>query len=143
MSRTHGHNQPSVYIAGPMDSVGGNFNFPLFDHIAERLRASGCFVFSPADHAREVLGPEEKIFAMDKATIRAVRKTLLKYELGWIIDNADFVLMLPGWESSRGATAERTVALAVDIPVRECPNTVLPVDSWRKEWEKLQLEDSR
>jgi hypothetical protein len=124
-----------VYIAGPMNSVGGNFNFPLFDYVAERLRELNCVVFSPADHAREFIGPLEEIQKLDKKEMAAVRKVMLKDEICWIIDNADFVLMLPGWERSTGATAERAVALAIDIPVRNAPDMTQPVDSFRKTME--------
>jgi hypothetical protein len=120
---------PRIYIAGAMNSVGGNLNFPLFDWCAEQLRKTGCIVFSPADHAREVLGSQEKIFAMDKHAMKAVRKTLIKYEINWIIDNADHVVLLPNWEKSKGATAERAAALAVDIPVHETPGVVLMMDA--------------
>jgi hypothetical protein len=108
-----------------MNSVGGNFNFPLFDFVAMRLRDANCEVFSPADHAREVIGSLEEIQKLDKKTMAAKRKTMLKDEIIWIIDNADYVLLLPGWERSSGATAERAVALAVDIPVQQVPNTIV------------------
>jgi Domain of unknown function (DUF4406) len=121
-------NDPNVYIAGPMNSVGGNFNFPLFDFVSEKLTAAGCTVFSPADHAREIIGPLETIQQLSKAEMAAIRKKLLKNELCWIIDNADFVVMLPGWERSSGAKAEREVALAVEIPVREAPGHILMMD---------------
>jgi hypothetical protein len=101
-----------VYIAGGMDSVGGNFNFPLFDTIAEGLRAKGCEVFSPADHAREKLGSLEDIQKLDKKVLRQARQQLLRDEINWIIDDAQVMVMLPGWERSPGATAERAVALA-------------------------------
>lgn len=119
---------PRVYIAGPMNSVGGNFNFPLFDFVSEKLTAAGCTVFSPADHARDVIGPLEKIQQLDKQTMAEMRKTLLKREICWIIDTADFVIMLPGWERSSGATAERAIAIAVDKPVREAPGHILMMD---------------
>ena len=124
-----------VYIAGPMNSVGGNFNFPLFDYVAERLRELNCEVFSPADHARQTIGPLEEIQRLDKKQMAKLRKEMLKDEICWIIDNADFVLMLPGWERSTGATAERAVALAVDIRVRDAPDPTQPVDSFRKNME--------
>ena len=36
-----------VYVAGPMESAGGNWNLPLFDYVIEKLRAAGCEMFSP------------------------------------------------------------------------------------------------
>jgi nucleoside 2-deoxyribosyltransferase len=114
-----------IYIAGPTNSVGGNFNFPLFDECAARLRAAGCEVFSPADHARKVIGPLEVIKALNKKTMASLRKVLLKDELVWICEKADLLLMLPGSHRSRGATAEKAVAVALDIPVRDMPNIIL------------------
>jgi hypothetical protein len=108
-----------------MTSVGGNLNMPLFDFVSERLRAAGCEVFNPADHARSVLGSLEEIKKLDKKDMAEARKALLKDEIIWILDKADTVLMLPGWERSTGATAERAVALAVNIPVRDVPNIVM------------------
>ena len=116
---------PRVYIAGPMNSVGGNFNFPLFDFVARRLRDCGCEVCNPADQARRSLGSLEEIQKLSKQVMKIARKSLIKHEINWIMDNADYVLMLPGWERSTGATAERALALALDIPVMIVPNTIM------------------
>src|SRR5436190_11885435 len=117
-----------VYIAGPMESAGGNWNMPLFDYVAERLRALGCEVFSPAEHIREAHGSLENVLKLDKATRRLARRQAIKDELVWIIDNAQVVAMLANWESSAGATAERAVALAVgNIKVHELGNILLPL----------------
>jgi hypothetical protein len=115
-----------VYIAGPMESAGGNYNFPLFDYVAYKLRKTGCEVFSPADYARQTLGSLETIQKMDKQALKQARKAMLKHEIIWIIDNADVIFLLPGWERSTGATAERAVALAIGIEVREAPDILLP-----------------
>lgn len=128
-----------VYIAGPMNSVGGNFNFPLFDHVAKRLREKDCEVYSPADHARKAIGPLEMIMKFDKKEMAKKRREMLKDELVWICENADYVLMLPGWERSTGATAERAVALALEIPVHQVPNIVL-FDSSLDSWEITSLK---
>ena len=115
-----------VYIAGPMTGVGGNFNIPLFDHVANRLRSTGkCEVFNPADLARQMIGPLEMIMKLDKKTLKAKRKELIKHELVWICERADYVLTLPGWQRSAGAKAEVATAEAVDVPVRQVPNVVL------------------
>jgi Domain of unknown function (DUF4406) len=127
----------STYIAGPMASAGGNYNIPLFDHVAERLRSTGrCEVFNPAEYAIEQIGSLEKLMALGKIEMARRRREFLKYEINWIMDKADYVLMLPGWERSTGATAERAVALAFDIPVREVPTVFLhdgPIVQWQIE----------
>ena len=114
----------AVYVAGPMESVGGNMNEPLFDFVTKQLRAQGCTVMNPAELTRELIGPISKLVAMDKAERKKTRKGLLVKELAWIINNADRVVLLPGWEKSPGATAERATALAMDIPVHELPDSV-------------------
>jgi len=113
-----------VYVAGPMESVGGNMNEPLFDFVAKRLRDSGCEVMNPAELTRELIGPISKLLAMSKEQRKETRKGLLAKELVWIINNATTVVMLPGWERSPGATAERATALALGIPVHELPANV-------------------
>ena len=115
-----------VYIAGPMTSAGGNFNFPLFDYVSKKLRKTGCEVFNPADLARETMGPLETIQKLSKVEMKAARRALLKHELVWICENADVVFLLPGWERSSGAKAERELALAIGIEVREAPDLILP-----------------
>ena len=121
-----------VYVAGPMESAGGNWNLPLFDYVSEKLRAAGCEVFSPADHLRQHHGSVEKILGFDKATRKAARKHGLKDEINWIMDHAQVVFLLPGWERSPGATAERAVALAIGVPVREADNVLMtePIREW-------------
>lgn len=120
------HDRPArIYIAGPMNSVGGNFNFPLFDHVSMRLKLVGCEVHSPVDVARKEIGPLEVIQKLDKKEMAKIRKYMLKQEINWIMDNADFVVLLPGWERSSGARAEKAIAEAIDIPVRVLPNTII------------------
>jgi Domain of unknown function (DUF4406) len=117
-----------IYIAGPMQLVN-NFNMPLFDHVADKLRATGqCEVFNPADHAREKLGPLEQIQKMDKAELeKAIRDKLFPEQIAWICQRANTVLMLPGWEHSDGAKIERAVAHYFKKHVREL-DTILLMD---------------
>jgi hypothetical protein len=118
-----------IYLAGPMNSVGGNFNFPLFDHVARKLRDIGGQVYSPADHARDELGSLEDIQMLPKEVMKDARRQLMQDELNWICMHAQLVLMLPGWKQSPGARAEREVALAIGKKVIELPNIIMPIDS--------------
>ena len=115
---------PKVYVAGPMESIGGNMNEPLFDYVSDQLRKQGCEVMNPWDLTRELVGTLAQLQAMNKRERDANRRGLLAKELKWIIDNADYVVMLPNWEISPGATAERATAIALNIPVHELPNEV-------------------
>jgi Domain of unknown function (DUF4406) len=115
-----------VYLAGAMESAGGNFNFPLFDFVAEKLRATGkCEVFSPADLARKHLGSLDMIRKMDKKDLKAKLKPLQREEILWIIDNANIVLLLPGWEHSEGAKLEKAVAERFGVKVSYAPDVIL------------------
>lgn len=126
-----------IYIAGPMESAGGNWNMPLFDYVAKKLRERGCEVFSPADHIREMHGDLETVKSLAPELRKLARREALKDEICWIIDNAQLVFMLPGWERSPGATSERAVALAVGIEVRESPTIILPTD------DEAQLDEAQ
>jgi hypothetical protein len=117
-----------VYIAGPMSTVG-NYNFPLFDYVCDRLRKTGCVVFNPAEHAREKIGSLETIKKMDKAELEyAIRHELFPEQVAWICRHANVVMMLPGWEQSEGSKIERAIGLYFQKEVREAPNIVLEVD---------------
>lgn len=115
-----------IYLAGPMESAGGNWNMPLFDFVAKKLRAEGAEVFSPAEHLREAHGDLEGVLKLDKESRKVARRQALRDEILWVIDNAQMVLLLPGWERSPGASAERAVALACGIDVRETGTIILP-----------------
>lgn len=115
-----------IYIAGPMTGIP-HFNFPKFDEIAASFRAKGFFVFSPADNDRELLGkpknwiPEEedstpgwKSWKMENAP--GLQK-MLGDDLNWIAQNATHIYMIEGWENSRGAFAEWSLARALDLVI--------------------------
>ena len=110
-----------IYLAGPMRGLP-NFNFPAFDTAAAKLRSQGHTVFSPADHDREVNGPEIEHNPTGDEAICAAKfgfdiRQALGADLAWICTHADAVALLPGWEKSKGANAERAVAIALDITV--------------------------
>jgi len=117
------------YLAGGMESTGrADLNFPTFDFVAKKLRAAGYDIFSPVDLSRDLYGPAEPLAALPPEERSEMRKKLLGRELKWICDQAELVFMLPGWENSPGAQAERMTALAVKVEVRDVPTEYLPVD---------------
>lgn len=101
-----------VYLAGPMRGIPQH-NYPAFDAAAERLRAAGHEVFSPADHDRQAFGKEGA-----DATSFSLRAAL-GADLAWICAHADAVALLPGWGNSKGAAAERATAIALGLRVFE------------------------
>ena len=113
-----------VYLAGPMRSVP-EFKFPAFHAAAAKLRAEGHFVFSPAEKDNERHGADISRGNADGDEGQAARehgfslREALGVDLAWICAEADAIAMLPGWPASKGATAERAVALALGLVVME------------------------
>lgn len=95
-----------IYLAGPMRGIE-LFNFPAFDRAAADLRDCwGHDVFSPAERDRdEGFDPAGTLDGFD---LHAAMRDDLRY----IIDEADAIALLPGWETSTGARLERAVAEA-------------------------------
>lgn len=110
-----------IYIAGPMRGHK-HFNFPAFAEAAKTLSSDGYTVVSPAQMDIEagfdpyalpddydwqdldIIG-----FSLRDAVIRDVSA----------IVNCDAMYMLRGWESSRGARAERALAEWIGLEVLE------------------------
>jgi hypothetical protein len=106
-----------LYLAGPMTGIA-DYNFPAFDAAAKQLRAAGHTVFNPAENDREngfdatgLLGHEAAEHGFD------LRKAL-KQDLSWICDNAEGIALLYGWEASKGARTEVSLATALGIKAR-------------------------
>lgn len=104
----------TVYIAGPMTGIA-EFNFPAFDAAAARYRARGWTVISPAEHDRKMgldtrgmkgMPSELEGFGFDLAEA-------LMWDLRQVA-NADGIVLLAGWETSRGARAEWALAAALN-----------------------------
>ncbi len=87
---------PVLYISGPMSGLT-DFNFPAFKSAARKLRAEGYNVLDPSDFGANAWQTWEDCLSRD---------------LGCLV-HADCLIMLPGWELSRGACLERNNALAL------------------------------
>ena len=77
-----------IYLSGPMTGYP-DYNYPAFNLAAAALRAYGHRVYNPA-------------FAAFSA---------------FICLEADTIVALPGWEKSRGATAEMALAHVCGLEV--------------------------
>jgi hypothetical protein len=108
-----------LYIAGPMSGIP-QFNFPAFLAAAELLREQGFDVICPA----EIDNEEDGGLAMESecGNLSETEKTwgdFLMRDVKIIADEADGVVLLPGWADSRGARLETFVAVQVQKPVFE------------------------
>ena len=91
-----------VYIAGPMSGLP-DFNYPAFNAAEETLRAAGHHPINPARHGDDHRAPDWDWTDYMRRTIRDVTQ-------------ADAIHLLPGWEKSRGAQLEATIAKALGLP---------------------------
>lgn len=92
-----------AYLAGKMRGVP-EFNFPAFLDAARLLRQHGHIIFSPAE--RDLAeGFDPTLNSLDGFDLQEA----LSADFRMILD-ADAVILLPGWEDSSGARAERFVA---------------------------------
>jgi hypothetical protein len=102
----------SVYIAGPMSGIP-DWNYPAFHSAADKLRAKGWKVYSPAEKDQETFSDPEA--QKDGDTALAVANGTFDYKEAYMWDmekviQGDAIYMLPGWENSPGARGEHAVA---------------------------------
>lgn len=90
-----------LYLAGPM-SGHADHNFPLFNRIARLLREQGHYVFNPAENK--------------DGGVRRPRSYYMRLDIPALMD-CDGVVVLPGWEQSRGASLEVWIAIDLDLPI--------------------------
>jgi hypothetical protein len=99
-----------VYLAGPMSNLP-SLNFPAFMAAAQKLRAQGHHVFNPAEADLEKWG------SAAESEKRATYRECLRVDLNWILDHAEAIALLPGWENSKGVAAELALSKALGLEV--------------------------
>jgi len=109
-----------VYVAGPMRGIK-DFNFPAFHAATAHLRGLGHTVFNPAErdeqaHGKDV-GKSETGDLRDAAKHGFSLREALGVDLQWICAHADAIALLPGWENSKGARAEKATAEALGLEI--------------------------
>jgi len=113
-----------LYVAGPMRGIP-EFNFPAFHAAASKLRAEGHYVFNPAERDNERHGVDISKGNVNGDEAHAAKehgfnlRVALGEDLAWICEHADGIALLPGWQNSKGATAERAAAIALGLSVLE------------------------
>lgn len=89
-----------VYIAGPMTGLPG-LNFPAFHAEAARLRGLGFDAVNPAEINSDPTAGWAHCMRMDIAQLMT----------------CDMIVLLPGWQHSRGAKLEYMLASTLGIEV--------------------------
>jgi hypothetical protein len=97
------HNMNKLYLSGPMTDIE-NFNHPMFHRVAQEFRNSNFQVCSPAE-----------FFDGDSSR---PRKEYMREAFKYLLE-ADTIVLLPGWEGSKGARIEAAVAQELDLIVVE------------------------
>lgn len=100
----------TTFISGPMSGYE-DFNYPLFHEVGRYLTEKRELFFSPAHHpmSGHELEPPEPDEAMSWEYYMRRSLKMLLY--------SDRILMLPGWEDSRGASIEREIADVLKISI--------------------------
>lgn len=96
------------YLCGPMTGHP-NYNYDLFNGTAHALRMQGKTIHNPAEH-----------YGGDTTLARPfyIRAAVLA------VLNSDYLVLLPGYESSAGARLEVLLALEMGLPLfRYTPET--------------------
>jgi len=97
------------------------FNFPAFMEAASVLRKMGHEVFNPAE--RDLSKYDESVVSSPTGNLKTAERRgfnlreALSADLKWVCLKAEAVVLLPGWENSKGAGAEKATAHAIGIPV--------------------------
>lgn len=100
-----------AYIAGPMSGIP-QMNIPAFDAAAWALRAKGWEIVSPAElddpkiRAECLQSPEGK-----PDPTHGTWGEFLSRDVKIVADQVDVVILLPGWEDSKGANLEAIVGI--------------------------------
>lgn len=111
----------TVYLAGPMTGIP-EYNAPAFRRAAVRLREKGLLVISPVemDEADGLSLESEAAHNGEWDWAQALAR-----DIRVIMQEADAVVVLPGWTKSRGAFLETETAYAKGIPVLRYPDLTL------------------
>ena len=96
-----------IYLSGPMKGYPES-NYPLFHKVTEELRLIGHIVYNPAE------------FKYDEDTF-PIRKAFKEY-CSFICDEAEAIMLLPGWENSLGVSAELALAKNCKLSIYEWSN---------------------
>lgn len=95
-----------VYLAGPMRGIE-QYNFPTFKLVASALRAQGWEVISPAEMDLSYGSPE----LAEANMADSMRRDLVA------LLSCEGLVLLPGWEQSRGVQVEKLVADCTGVKV--------------------------
>jgi hypothetical protein len=112
-----------LYLAGPMRGIP-YLNSPAFRLAADQLRAKGHEVYSPVEDDEREYGVDLTLHAPDGDELYLEKHGFSLREafgrsMTYICLHAEGIALLPGWQNSKGATAEYATAKALGLVVLE------------------------
>lgn len=110
-----------VYLSGPMTGIK-DYNFPAFHAAAEELRDRGFEVFNPAE--------------TDEGDTTKTRAHYMRQDVKALLEVGAIVL-LSGWQTSKGAQLEVSIARELGLPIRVYPDMALFSESVLAEADRL------
>lgn len=113
-----------VYISGPMTGYP-DFNYPEFHRVADDWRKLGHDVFCPAENF--------------KGSTDYPWEFYMKEDLRLVM-HCDAIVLLAGWDRSRGALMEALVAMTCGLTLfnewgQDIPASMGTIGGWLKRWE--------
>lgn len=111
----------TLYLAGPMSGIA-QYNYPRFQEISKDLRGAGYNIINPAEQDSEQMqkdalaskdGLVNGVMPVDDKTIKFSGETwgdVMARDVKLVFEKADGVVVMEGWEKSRGARLEVFIA---------------------------------
>lgn len=99
-----------IYIAGPMSGIKDH-NKPAFMSAAYTYERMGFNVFNP------IMSKVSRLVQDGKLSGSEAYRRCLALDLKYICETATDILMLKGWETSKGARAEHATAVALGLNI--------------------------
>jgi len=97
------HGMKKMYLSGPMTGIE-KYNHDLFHRVAHEFRSVGFMVCSPGE-----------FFDGDRTK---ERKEYMRESVKYLLE-ADTIVLLPGWEKSKGARLEAAIATELELSIME------------------------
>ena len=109
LTRTTDDKEPiRVFISGPMTGIE-DYNFPLFNHVAEVFSKCGYEVVNPVDICKKY--KKERVLS-DKTVFEAMIAEQQESER-----TCNAIVLLPGWEYSKGVRLELKTAIEQNMRI--------------------------
>lgn len=99
----------AIFISGPMTGLP-NYNFEKFNEVAAKLEKAGHKVVNPVKICKKY---KQETVIKDKSAFDAMVAEQQKAER----EECDSIILLDGWEKSRGVRLELKTALDLDFKI--------------------------